>query len=202
MITAGGESDARLVTATRQSRSAFVALYQRYLPRVYRYVYRRVGNQQDAEDVTASVFTEALESLEDYREQGSFAGWLFTIAHHRVADHHRQQRERISLEEVAPALSDSGPGLEAQALQRDRLERVAQALDELTPDERAVDLTSAFSHAGPGEEAGGLYQARLAFDVVDPGTGTVRPGRYHVKLDGVTVAVQGPWTLAWSLRAP
>ena len=134
MITAGGESDARLVTAARQNRSAFVALYQRYLPRVYRYVYRRVGNQQDAEDLTASVFTEALESLEDYREQGSFAGWLFTIAHHRVADHHRQQRERVSLEEVTPALSDSGPGPEAQALWRDRLERVAQALGELTPD--------------------------------------------------------------------
>ncbi len=134
MIMAGGENDARLVTAARQNRAAFVALYRRYLPRVYRYVYRRVGNQQDAEDVTASVFTEALESLEDYREQGSFAGWLFTIAHHRVADHHRRQRERVSLEEVALALSDPGPGPEAQALRRDRLERVAQALDELTPD--------------------------------------------------------------------
>jgi len=131
---AGGENDARLVSAARQNRSAFVALYRRYLPRVYRYVYRRVGNQQDAEDVTASVFTQALESLEDYREQGSFAGWLFTIAHHRVADYHRQQRERISLEEVVPALSNSGPGPEALALQRDRLKRVAQALDELTPD--------------------------------------------------------------------
>jgi RNA polymerase sigma-70 factor (ECF subfamily) len=125
------ESDAQLVRLARQDRSAFVALYRRYLSRVYRYVYRRVGNQQDAEDVTASVFIEALECLEDYREQGSFAGWLFTIAHHRVADHYRQQKEGISLEEVLPALN-SGPGPEALALQRDRLERVAQALDELT----------------------------------------------------------------------
>jgi RNA polymerase sigma-70 factor (ECF subfamily) len=128
------ESDAQLVRLARQDRSAFVALYRRYLSRVYRYVYRRVGNQQDAEDVTASVFIEALECLEDYREQGSFAGWLFTIAHHRVADHHRRQRERISLEEVAPVLSNSGPGPEALASRRDRLKRVAKALDELTPD--------------------------------------------------------------------
>jgi RNA polymerase sigma-70 factor (ECF subfamily) len=127
-------SDAELVILARRDRSAFVALYRRYLARVYRYVYQRVGNQQDAEDVTASVFTQALEGLEDYREQGTFAGWLFTIAHHRVADHHRQRRERISLEEVAPTLSDSGPGPEARVLRRDRLERVAQALDELTPD--------------------------------------------------------------------
>jgi len=51
-----------------------------------------------------------------------------------MADHHRQQRERIALEGVAPALSESGPGPEAQVLRRDRPERVAQALDELTPD--------------------------------------------------------------------
>jgi len=143
MITVGDENDAHLVTAAKQDRSAFVALYRRYLPRVYRYVYRRVGNQQDAEDLTALVFIEALECLEDYQEQGSFAGWLFTIAHHKAADHHRQQRERISLEEVAPALSNSGPGPEVLASQRDGLEQVAQALDELTPD-RQEALTLRF----------------------------------------------------------
>ena len=70
--------------------------------------------------------------------QGSFAGWLFTIAHHRAADHQRRQRERVPLEEVATALSDAGPGPEALALQRDRLDRLAQALDELTPDRQEV----------------------------------------------------------------
>lgn len=68
------------------------------------------------------------------------------------------------------------------------------------PNGQSVDLRSAFGHAGPEYEGG--YGARLAFDVVDPETGTVRPGRYHVELEGVTVAVQGPWTLAWNLRTP
>lgn len=68
------------------------------------------------------------------------------------------------------------------------------------PNGQSVDLRSAFGHAGLAYEGG--YGARLAFNVVDPGTGTVRLGCYHVKLDGVTVAVQGPWTLAWNLRAP
>ena len=64
------------------------------------------------------------------------------------------------------------------------------------PNRQSVDLRSAFSHAIPE------YGVKLAFDVVDPATGTVRPGCYHVKLDGVTVAVQGPWRLAWNLHAP
>jgi len=159
---AGDESDARLVTLARQDRSAFVALYRRYLPRIYRYVYRRVGNQQDAEDVTALVFTEALECLEDYQEQGSFAGWLFTIAHHRVADYRRRQRERVSLEEVVPALSNSGPGPEALALQRDRLEQVAQALDELTPDRQEALALRFFGELSNKEVAQAMGKSEAA----------------------------------------
>jgi RNA polymerase sigma-70 factor (ECF subfamily) len=128
------ESDAQLVRLARQDRSAFVALYRRYLPRVYRYVYRRVGNQQDAEDVTASVFTEAMESLEDYREQGSFAGWLFTIAHHRAADHHRCQREKVDLGQVVPFLADPALDVESRVEQKERLVQLAATIRELAPD--------------------------------------------------------------------
>ena len=67
------------------------------------------------------------------------------------------------------------------------------------PDGRAVDLRTAHSGGGPGEEGSTAHRAVLAFDVVDPETRTVQPGRYHVELDGVTVAVQGPWKLTWRL---
>ena len=70
------------------------------------------------------------------------------------------------------------------------------------PDGRAVDLRSASSRANPDDRGGRFYRIGLAFDVVDPETDTVRPGRYHVELDGVTIAVQGPWTLTWNLHAP
>jgi hypothetical protein len=69
------------------------------------------------------------------------------------------------------------------------------------PDGRAVDLRSSFSHAGLGDDTGGLQQATLAFDVIDPETRTVQPGRHHVELDGAIVAVEGPWQLTWDLRA-
>lgn len=150
---AGGENDAQLVTAARQNRSAFVTLYRRYLPRVYRYVYRRVGNQQDAEDVTASVFTEALECLEDYREQGSFAGWLFTIAHHRVADHHRRQRENVDFRQVAPFLADPALDVESRMEQEERLVRLAATIWELAPDRQDALALRFFSELSNKEVA-------------------------------------------------
>ena len=69
------------------------------------------------------------------------------------------------------------------------------------PDGRAVDLGTAHSGAGPEEEGSTAHRAVLAFDVADPETRTVQPGCYHVELDGVIVAVQGPWELSWGLRS-
>jgi hypothetical protein len=40
------------------------------------------------------------------------------------------------------------------------------------------------------------------FDLADPNTGAVLPGRYHFELEGVTVAVPGPWELSWNLHEP
>lgn len=42
----------------------------------------------------------------------------------------------------------------------------------------------------------------VAFEVVDPQTFTVQPGRYHVELEGVAVVAEGPWQLSGDVRAP
>lgn len=75
---ASTEDDASLVKAARRDPAAFAALYRRHVTPVYRYLYSRVGNTADAEDLTAQVFTEALEGLGRYREVGSFATLTIT----------------------------------------------------------------------------------------------------------------------------
>jgi len=44
-----------------------------------------------------------------------------------------------------------------------------------------------------------MYQVWLAFDVADPETGAVQSDCYHAELNGVIVAVEGPWRLTWDL---
>jgi hypothetical protein len=67
------------------------------------------------------------------------------------------------------------------------------------PDGRDVDLESAHSSAGPQKEEGALHQISLAFDVVDPNTGLVQAGRYHVEIEGAWVQIEGPWNLTLEL---
>ena len=69
-------------------------------PRVYRYLYLRLGNRHDSEDLASQVFIETLEGLGQnrYKENGCFPAWLFTIVRRRLVDFQRQ-RAPVPLEE-------------------------------------------------------------------------------------------------------
>lgn len=95
------ETEALLVERARSDPEAFGHLYELYVDRVYSYIYHRVGNVQDAEDLTARTFHRALEKLHTYEDRGlPFSAWLFRIAHNLVANWHRDhsRRQVFSLE--------------------------------------------------------------------------------------------------------
>ena len=74
-------AEALLVEQARRDPAAFGVLYERYVDRIYAYIYHRVGNMQEAEDLTARTFYRALDNLESYEDRGApFAAWLFRIA--------------------------------------------------------------------------------------------------------------------------
>lgn len=74
---------------------AFGELYQKYVRRIYRYIYVRVGNREDAEDLTAKVFHQALRNIGNYKDKGfPFSSWLYRIAHNLVANFLRDSKVR------------------------------------------------------------------------------------------------------------
>jgi RNA polymerase sigma-70 factor, ECF subfamily len=86
-------------------------LYGHYLPRVLAYISYRVGREQDAEDLTAETLLRVVDKWDAFRYQGegSFAAWLFRIAHNLTSNFYRDNRKRnvhISLE-VLPEIQDS-----------------------------------------------------------------------------------------------
>jgi RNA polymerase sigma-70 factor, ECF subfamily len=99
--------EADLIERARCEPDAFAALYQRYLTRVYRYLYLRLGSQHDAEDLASQVFIETLEGLRKnrYKENGYFPAWLFTIVRRRLVDFQRQ-RVPVPLDEHPSADPD------------------------------------------------------------------------------------------------
>jgi len=139
MALSPADKDARLVAAAQRRRVKFVALYDKYFSRVYRYIVQRVGLQQDAEDLTSLVFIEAMESLDNYRERGSFVGWLFSIARRKVVDHYRRPDGEISLEMAnGDGVASTARTLESWAIHNERLHWLAQELQTLAPEKQEV----------------------------------------------------------------
>lgn len=82
--------EATLVEQAKSNPEAFGELYRRNIDRIYAYIFYRVGNVADAEDLTARTFYQALNHLPRYRDYGlPFVAWLYRIAHNLVANHHR-----------------------------------------------------------------------------------------------------------------
>src|SRR5215475_12019055 len=64
-------------------------LYQEHLGPIYRYIYSKVGNREEAEDLTSQVFLKAVRSLDRERSHASMRQWLFQVARTTIADYWR-----------------------------------------------------------------------------------------------------------------
>jgi len=92
-----------LVEQAKQDPVAFGLLYEKYVQKIYNYIYYRTGNHHDAEDLTAKTFHRAMRHIPSYEQRGvPFSAWLYRIAHNVVANWHRDRSRRkvIALDEL------------------------------------------------------------------------------------------------------
>jgi RNA polymerase sigma-70 factor (ECF subfamily) len=129
-------SDTELVEMAKiGDKDAFGELYERYLDKIYSYIYYRTGNHHDTEDLTARVFFRAMAHIESYTERGvPFQAWLYRIAHNLVANWHRDRGRRkvIPLDEfIAASLKSDTPDQQAEDQEeRDALRAAIRRLPE------------------------------------------------------------------------
>ncbi len=142
--------DDLIVRAVQGDANAFGDLYERYLARIYRYVFYRVNDVAEAEDLTETVFLKAWEVLADYRiRQVPFDAWLYRIAHNAIIDRYRRHKETLPLEDRL-MIYDMASGPEDRVDWRETIETLAQALSQLTPIQQQVltlRFISGLSHA-------------------------------------------------------
>jgi RNA polymerase sigma-70 factor (ECF subfamily) len=125
-----------LVKIAQRNPATFAAIYDRFLTPVYRYLYSRVGNVADAEDLTAQTFLAALERLSRYRENGTFAGWLFAIAHSKVIDHYRRHRPQVGLDSAQEMAGEAD--VVEYVEERLDLAKLASIFQRLSEDEQEI----------------------------------------------------------------
>lgn len=95
------DEDSLIYRAKEGDEQAFGALYDRYVTRIYRFIFLKVRRKQDAEDLTHQVFMNAWQSVGRYEFRGfPFGSWLYRIASNAVIDFYRTSRNHQPLESV------------------------------------------------------------------------------------------------------
>ncbi len=133
------DDEARLVKAAKAGdRDAFAELYERYQPKIYRYIRVRVDNAATAEDLTSEVFVRLVDQIDRFRYRGRpLLAWLYTIARNLVIDHYRQanRTEQVPLGDSLQADTRDPSQHAHYALMEEEL---VVALRDLTEDQRNV----------------------------------------------------------------
>jgi RNA polymerase sigma-70 factor (ECF subfamily) len=115
-------------------RAAGDELVNRYHRSVFNVALRMLGNVQDAEDVTQTVFGNAFAELDSYDPRYRFFSWIYRMTVNESLNTLKRRRDLVSLDgsfDVAAPAAISSSAAEAE-------ERVGKALLELMPDDRAV----------------------------------------------------------------
>ena len=102
-------SDLELVDQFKSgNKDAFIILYDRYLKKIYNFIYFKTSHKETAEDITSLTFIKALKQLDKFErvEKTSFSAWLFTIARNNVCDHYRSSKDCKDIDDVWDLSSD------------------------------------------------------------------------------------------------
>ncbi len=128
-----------------EQQDRLAGLFEEHYDRIARYIYVRIGDRSEAEDLASDVFLKALESLKRYQERGiPMQAWLYKIAHNLVVDHLRRVTkykfspiEEVEIRDEADPVSAAEINIE--------MDRVKAAMQNLTEAQKEVIQLRFFS---------------------------------------------------------
>jgi len=131
------QEEIALIDAAKSDPNAFGLLYERYVDRIYNYIYFRTDSVKDAEDLTGQVFFKAMSNIKGYRHMGlPFSAWLYRIAHNLVANYYqdRVRKREIALDdEQAQFIPQNDYHPEKQTAKTQEIEKLMTAIRKLSP---------------------------------------------------------------------
>jgi RNA polymerase sigma-70 factor, ECF subfamily len=144
--------EAILSQASAGDREAFGLLYERYIDRIFNYVYYRTGNVNDAEDLTARVFQRAMNHIVNYTDRGvPFSAWLYRIAHNLVANWHRDRSRRQEIPISDAPLIAHGDHPEASLVHTQQQEALLRLIRSLPAERQTLLILKFVEHLSNAE---------------------------------------------------
>ena len=120
-------------------------VYSEYYPKVLQYIQNRSNGHMDAEDIAQNVFVKVFTKWDTFDpEKSSISTWIFNIMRNTLIDHQRSMSYRQH-EELSEFLADDSDDMLDQLALEEEQERLADALEALSTEERDLIILHYYS---------------------------------------------------------
>jgi len=124
----------------------FAKLYDKYVEKIYRYIFLKVGSSETAEDLTSQVFTKAWKRISKIKNHPAESGtqiknipaYLYQIARAEIANYYRERGKFQTIHAITDQIVDPNPSLEEKSKLGSDLEILKKSLAELQDDYQNV----------------------------------------------------------------
>ena len=129
-----------IVKAAKQGdEKAFSYLYEYYISPIFRFVYFRIKDYGDAEDLTQTVFLKAWDALPDYKQKKNpFSSWLYAIARNAVIDYWRKKKDWQINDLAQETIKDNKRPIYDLIEEEENFGSVKEAIGLLTEDQQEI----------------------------------------------------------------
>ncbi|MDA3840084.1 MAG: RNA polymerase sigma factor [Patescibacteria group bacterium] len=128
------------------NKEAFVEAYDLYVDQIYRFVFFKVGNKEEAEDITSAVFLKTWNYIQETEKlvEKTLKALLYKIARTTIIDHYRKKSSQanLSIDDVENGFDaiDESQNVEENFQIQNDIELVQLKLQELKDEYREIIL--------------------------------------------------------------
>jgi RNA polymerase sigma-70 factor (ECF subfamily) len=122
----------------RNSRKIFSQIYDRYIDKIYRFIFLKVNSQEITQDLTSETFLRGWESFKNGNKIENPQAFLYKIARNLVIDHYREKGKTKIISAEYVKITDPRTNLEEKALLNSDLDNIKTALTNLKEDYQNV----------------------------------------------------------------
>ena len=144
------------INAAKKNLKFFAPLYNKYYPHIFRFIFKRLSDKDQAADITSQVFLKAMLNIKKYQDRGfPFSAWLYRIAINEVNLFYRKKKKDVHVSitgmEIKEMLQEMG-----QAEKEIQKQQVVDALNAL-PHEKTQMIDLRFFEKCSYREIGEIY---------------------------------------------
>lgn len=130
-------TESEIIALAKKKSKYFGVLYDRYFDQIFRFVFKRLGGNEDvAGDLTQQTFIKAMANLDKYEDRGfPFSSWLYRIAQNEVSMFFRQEKKNYSVSIDENRLNDmAGEANISNHMSAEQQEMLVNCVNELKPE--------------------------------------------------------------------